>query len=233
MQLRRYDIPGAFLQCHLTPENCPNPLYGILPTDLPLPFAGKYVRIKRGVYGDRCKFLLVCPTDTIKKVIINTHVDDGGVIHTWQLKYDEILHKLNQRYPGTIDESVMDRYLGMGFHFNSETGALTASMLHSVIKLLATASTETLPEQPTPYTLDFFQPSTDPTPVDTKTYKQIVGMFIYLLKIRADIYLAVIMAATHNAAPTQGDLSKLIRILAYHKATNLLHQRWPCLDRVH
>ena len=44
--------------------------------------------------------------------------------HTWQLKYDEVLHKLNQRYPGTIDESVMDRYLGMGFHFNSETGAL-------------------------------------------------------------------------------------------------------------
>ena len=144
VQLRRYDIPGAFLQCHLTPENCPNPLYGILPPDLPLPFAGKYVRIKRGVYGDRCKFLLVCPTDTIKKVIINTHVDDGGVIHTWQLKYDEVLHKLNQRYPGTIDESVMDRYLGMGFHFNSETGALTASMLHSVMKLLATASTETL-----------------------------------------------------------------------------------------
>ena len=81
----------------------------------------------------------------------------------------------------------MNRYLGMGFHFNSETDALTASMLHTVMKLLVTASTETLPEQPTPYTLDLFQPSTDPTLVDTKAYKQIVGIFIYLLKIRADM----------------------------------------------
>ena len=245
VELRRYDIPGAFLQCHLTPENCPNPLFGILPPDLPPPFAGRYVRIKRGVYGakmsnaifdkdhsdtlikigfqpfigDRCKFLLVCPTDTIKKIIINTHVDDGGVIHTWRLMYDEVLYKLNQRYPGTIDESEMNRYLGMGFFLHPKTGALTASMLQSVTKLLATACTETLPEQPTPYTLDLFQPSTDLTPVDTKTYQQIVGMLIYLLKIRADIHLAVIMAATHNAAPTQGDLTKLIRILAYLKAT--------------
>ena len=141
----------------MTPENCPNPLYGILPPNLLLPFAGKYVRIKRShAIFDKdhsqtrvkiafAQFLLVCPTDTIKKVIINTHVDDGGVIHTWQLKYDEVLHKLNQRYPGTIDESVMDRYLGRGFHFNSEAGALTASMLHTVMKLLANASTETLP----------------------------------------------------------------------------------------
>ena len=245
VELRRYDIPGAFLQCPLTPTNCPNPLYGILPPDLPAPFANKYVHIKRGVYGakvsnaifdkdhsetlvkigfqqfigDRCKFLLVCPTDPILKIIINTHVDDGGVILTWRTKYDEVLYKLNQRYPGTLDESTMDRYLGMGFHFNSQTGALTATMLHSVTKLLATACTEALSPQPTPHTLDLFHPSTDTTPVDPKTYQQIVGMMIYLLKVRSDIHLPVIMAATHNAAPTQGDLTKLIRILAYLKAT--------------
>ena len=113
----------------------------------------------------------------------------------------------------------MDRYLGMGFHFDSQTGALTATMLHSVTKLLATACTDSLSPQPTPHTLDLFHPSTDTTPVDPKTYQQIVGMMIYLLKVRSDIHLPVIMAATHNAAPTQGDLTKLIRILAYLKAT--------------
>jgi len=37
------------------------------------------------------------------------------------------------------------------------------------------------------------------------------------LKLRIEIQLAVIMACTHNSAPTQGDLIKLIRILAYLK----------------
>jgi len=41
--------------------------------------------------GDPRKFHIVCLTDPTKFVIINTHVDDGGVIHTWQAKYDETL----------------------------------------------------------------------------------------------------------------------------------------------
>ena len=37
--------------------------------------------------------------------------------------------------------------------------------------------------------------------------------------VRCKIQLAVIMTATYNADPTQGDLIKLIRILAYLKGT--------------
>ena len=44
----------------------------------------------------------------------------------------------------------MDRYLGMGFDYNSTKGALTASMYHSVLKILATFCTASLPTQRTP-----------------------------------------------------------------------------------
>ena len=168
---------------------------------------------------DPRKFQITCPTNPILKVIINTHVDDGGVILTWRAKYDETLSVLNKRYPGTLDESPMDRYLGMGFEYNTTTGALTASMYHSVLKILATFCTASLPTQRTPYAADLFDPSTDTTPTDTRVYQQLVGQLIWLLKVRSDIQLAVIMACTHNASPTKGDLIKLIRVLAYLKAT--------------
>ena len=60
--------------------------------------------------GDSREFLTVCPNDKIKKIIIYTHVGDDGVILTWRAMYDEVLLKWIKRYPGTIDEFVMDRY---------------------------------------------------------------------------------------------------------------------------
>jgi len=240
LHFRRYDIPGAFLQRPL-----PSSYYGRLPPDLPEPYCNAYVEIKRCIYGARVsnkifdedhtatilsigysqfegdprKFRIVCPSDPTVFVIINTHVDDGGVIHTWPTKYAETLEILSNRYPGTLDETKMDRYLGMGFSYNEDTGAMTCSMYHAVAKILASCRTDSLPIQPTPYTMDIFDPSTDLTPVDPKPYQKVTGGFIWLLKLRIEIQLAVIMACTHNSAPTQGDLIKLIRILAYLKGT--------------
>ena len=67
--------------------------------------------------------------------------------------------------------------------------------------------------------MDLFDSSTDLTPVDQPSYLRLVGMAIWLLKLRFEIQLAVIMACTHNAEPTQGDLIKAIRFLAYLKGT--------------
>ena len=72
-------------------------------------------------------FKITCPKDPTTFVIINTHVDDGGAILTWRSMYDKTLRALSDRYPGTLDSSAMDRYLGMGFDYNSSTGAMTAS----------------------------------------------------------------------------------------------------------
>jgi hypothetical protein len=63
----------------------------------------------------------------------------------------------------------------MSFSYNSDTGAMTASMYHSVLKLLATFSTSSPPEQSTPYTMDLFDISEDLIPVDPKSYQRLVG----------------------------------------------------------
>ena len=103
LHFRRYDIPGAFL-----PRPLPFSYYGRLPPDIPEPYCNAYVEIKSCIYGaqmsnkifdddhtftilsigysqfegDPRKFRIVCPSDPTVFVIINTHVDDGGVIHT-------------------------------------------------------------------------------------------------------------------------------------------------------
>ena len=177
LEFQRYDVPAAFLQCKL-----PGRHYGRLSGDLGAPYANAYVQILRCIYGARVsnkifdddhaqlllslgytqfegdlrKFKITCPIDPNVFVIINTHVDDGGAILTWRSKYDETLQALSDRYPGTLDSSPMDRYLGMGFSYNPDTGAMTASMYHSVLKVLATFCTSSLPEQSTPYTMDLF-----------------------------------------------------------------------------
>ena len=230
--------------------SAPRPLPWPTPQRQDPPLGSSYVKILRCIYGARVsnkifdddhtqlllslgyvqfegdlrKFKFTCPTNPTVFVIINTH--GGGAILTWRSKYDETLQALSDRYPGTLDSSAMDRYLGMGFSYHPDTGAMTASMKHSVIKILETFLTSDLHVQSTPYSMDLFDTSTDLTPVDQPSYLRLVGMAIWLLKLRFEIQLAVIMACTHNAEPTQGDLIKVIRLLAYLKGTPDLGPTW-------
>ena len=176
--------------------------------------------------GDLRKFKITYPNNSNIFVILNTHVDDGGAVLTWRSKYDETLHALRNRYPGTLDSTTMDRYLGMGFSFNSSTGVMTASMYHSVVKILATFRASSLPVQRTQYTMDLFDPSDDLTPVDEKIYQKLVGMLIWTLKLRFETQLALIMACSHNSNPTQGDQTKVIRLLAYFSGCQDLGPTW-------
>ena len=74
--------------------------------------------------------------------------------------------------------------------------------------------------------MDLFDTSADPTPVDQLSYQRLVRMAIWLLKLRFETQLAVIMACSHNTGPTQGGLVKGIRLLAYLKGTPDLGPTW-------
>ena len=82
------------------------------------------------------------------------------------------------------------------------------------------------PVQKTPYTMDLFDPSDDLTPVDEKIYQKLVGMLIWTMKLRIETQLAVIMACFHNSNPTQGDHTKVIRLLAYFSGCQDLGPTW-------
>jgi hypothetical protein len=96
----------------------------------------------------------------------------------------------------------MERYL---ISYNPDTGAMTASMKHSVLKIIETFLTSDLPVQNTPYSMDLFDPSVDSTFNDQPSYQRLVGMAIWLLKLRFETQLAVIMACSHNTGPTLED----------------------------
>jgi hypothetical protein len=168
VEFQRYDVPAAFLQLLL-----PVPFYGRLPSDLPEPYGSSYVKIFDDDHtqlllslgyvqfqGDLRKFKITCPTDPTIFVIINTHVDDGGAILTWRSKYDETLQALSDRYPGTLDSSVPRHGLQLQ----------PRAMKHSVIKILEIFITSDLPVQSTPYSMDLFDASIDPTLVDQPSY---------------------------------------------------------------
>jgi len=74
--------------------------------------------------------------------------------------------------------------------------------------------------------MDLFELSDDLTPVDPTKYQKLVGGLIWLLKLRFETQLAVIMACSHNSNPTQGDLTKAIRLLAYLKGAPDLGPTW-------
>jgi hypothetical protein len=78
--------------------------------------------------------------------------------------------------------------------------------------------------------MDLFDISDDLTPVDPKSYQRLVGGAIWLLKLRFETQLAVIMACSHNDSPTQGDLTKAIRFLAYLKGAADLGPTWYTED---
>jgi hypothetical protein len=103
---------------------------------------------------------------------------------------------------------------------------MTASMYHSIIKILATFRASSLPVQQTHYTMDLFDPFDDLSPVDEKIYQKLVGMLIWTMKLRIETQLAVIMACFHNSNPTQGDQTKVIRLLAYFSGCQDLGPTW-------
>ena len=64
----------------------------------------------------------------------------------------------------------MNRHQSIDYRiiYNPDTGAMTASMKHFVIKILETFLTSDLPVQSTPYSMDLFDTSTDLTPLTNR-----------------------------------------------------------------
>jgi hypothetical protein len=52
--------------------------------------------------------------------------------------------------------------------------------------------------------MDLFDTTTDPAPIDSKSYQSVTGQFIWLLKIRTEIQLNVIMACIHTSSSSFG-----------------------------
>ena len=244
--LRQYDLPAAFLQAV---DTSPTPSYGKLPSDLPEPYTNKYVKFNRCIYGtpqanaiffedhdnvlkalgyttcplDPCKYILIDHTEKtyLKLCVISTHVDDGGATGTDREQYEITLNALRRRY-GIIEESLMTGYLGINMNLDQSLGSLHCDLDYYIQNLLRKCTATNIPPKNTPYPMNLFDSALDTTPIDLTTYQQVIGSLIFTLRVRGDINLAVVEAASHNATPTVSDLSKLLHLLGYLKANSSL-----------
>jgi hypothetical protein len=72
--------------------------------------------------------------------------------------------------------------------------------------------------------MDLFDLTDDPTPVDDLTYQQLAGVLIWLLKLRFEIQLAVIMAcSTYSRRPHESHQNLGLPKGHSGARTNLVH----------
>lgn len=246
--LRQYDLPAAFLQVNDTSKV---PCYGRMPSDIGPPYANCYVHFKRCIYGtpqanalffadhdailkqigytpcelDPCKYIIIDRSEHtyVKLCVISTHVDDGGAVGTDRDRYERTLIALRRRY-GDITESLMTGYLGINMELDKTLGSLKCDLAVYIENFLSKCNIDNIPTKSTPYPMNLFDQSNDDdlTPVDISSYQTVIGYVIFSLKIRTDINLSVIQAASHNACPTKADLVKLVHLLGYLKAHSSL-----------
>ena len=74
----------------------------------------------------------------------------------------------------------------------------------------------------TPCDGKLFEPSTNTTPANLKTFQQLVGGLTWISRDRHDITKCVHVHARAVKAPNMGDLAKVIRTLRYLKGTRTL-----------
>jgi hypothetical protein len=242
-----FDVPGAFLNIELDKTSCPRPIVMRIQDDLPHPLAGKWVLIKKGVYGlkqsnnlfeldirkqfhaagflplesDPCLYMKVNLLDPSKKCIVSMHVDDGQAIYNDRSLYDELISVLEKRYGALTHNAVTSSFLGQGIH-RSDKGGVTLTMEGYISQLCQKFNILPEDKASSPSDKDLFHDTSFMPAVDITLYQKIIGGLIYVLKNRSDVRKEVIYLATKTSDPNMGDLIKCIRVLKYLNTTKKL-----------
>ena len=238
-----FDFPGAFLHNKLTRAMTNgHQLIATLPPDLPSPLAGKLAEITGCCYGikqanheydkdlvtlltaggflptasDHHSFHKRCPLNPADSLTLNMHVDDGWYVTCSFTLRDELKSILQHRYGPIAFNDASAGVCGVRLTRHADHSCTLDQGVH-IIKFLHQSGMDLVPPALTPSTANFFDPPTDPTPVDRTRFLRINGTLVFLLPIRHDIRKEVIHLCTRNSAPTQSDLSKQIHLLRYLK----------------
>jgi hypothetical protein len=234
------DIPGAFLQEPLTELNSPVKCYIKFPANIPHPCAGNWYQRYKGTYGsknanalfadgfvatlnsagyfpnpcDEKLFTRFHPTDPSLSCSLCVHVDDGEGWSNYQPFVEELHAALNHRY-GEI-EWHDDPIEQTGFSIDRFTdGSIAYGMKGFIAKMLKELGATHLPYRATPSDSDLFDAPTDLTPVSAAITRKIMGNLTYISPVFPSCKKEFQYLSTRQATPTQSDLNKMIKLLAY------------------
>jgi len=236
-----FDITGAFLQVPLTKENSPVDCYIKFPPNIPHPCAGLWFQRYNSTYGsknanalfaddftdtlmaagflpnpcDEKLFTRFNPTDPSDSCSVCIHVDDGEGWSTNPTYVQELHAALNRRY-GEVEwnEEPIEQ---TGFSIARYTdGSVSYGMTGFIAKMLKELGASNLPYRATPSDADLFDEPTDLTPVSVAQTRKIMGNLTYISPVFPRLKKELQYLATRQAPnPTQSDLTKMIKLLAY------------------
>ena len=240
LKVKAFDVPGAFLQAKLTPENSPQPCYIKMPDDIPHPCAGKWYLRTSGTYGSKDAnalfdadliatlasahffpnpeepklFTRHHPTDPSLSATVSMHVDDGLICSTHPPFVAELKTVLDARY-GDM-EWHDDATDNTGFTIRRYTdGSVDIGMKGHIARMSIALGMTNLPYRATPSDADLFDDPTDTTPVPVSHYRHLIGNLNYIAPVLPKAKKEIQFLSTRQAAPTQSDLTKVIKLLAY------------------
>ena len=234
------DVPGAFLQGHLTADNSPVDCFIKFPANIPHVCAGKWFQRHRGTYGaknsnaifdadlvttlvatgfypnpeDAKLFTKIHPDNPLLSCTVSTHVDDEAGCSTYPPFVAELKAALEARY-GTL-EWHSEAVEITGFSLRRYTdGSMDVGMTGHINRMLTALGATNLPYRATPSDADLFAAPTDTTPVDVSNYRHLIGNISYIAPVLPRCKKEIQYLATRQAQPTQSDLTKVIKLLAY------------------
>jgi hypothetical protein len=138
--------------------------------------------------------------------------------------YDILLRTLEARYGPLSKNDDTTSYTGTTFA--QELGGFTITQEGYVARLLASVNLPDLAPRSTPSDADLFGDTSGTPRCDAKTYRQLVGSLIHLLRTRYDIQKEVVHLSSKMSLPTEGDMAKGIKVLQYLKGTPSLGPRY-------
>ena len=245
-----FDVKGAFLWVAR-----PNKTQIImrLPSYIDHPLAGQNVEVLKSIYGlkdsnanfdadlrktivsagfrgtvDPCIYIKMAPNPANPaapfRCLVSTHVDDGRAMYNHRPFYNDLITTLEKRYGPLSKDDNTTSYTGTTFA--QESGGFKITQEGYVARLLASINLINLAIRSTPSDDDLFGDTSGTPLCNPKTYRQLVGSLIHLLRTRYDIQKEVVHLSGKMSLPTEGDMAKGIKVLQYLKGTPSLGPRY-------
>jgi hypothetical protein len=114
------------------------------------------------------------------RCIVSTHVDDGRAMYNHRPFYDDLIHALELMYGPLSKDEHTTSYTGTTFS-TTKDGAFHITEEGYNQRLLASINLPNLNIRSTPSDDDLFSDTSHMTQCDAKTYRQLIGSFIFFV----------------------------------------------------
>ena len=246
-----FDLSNAFQNTPLDKENYPQQIVMLMPDNIPGKYScysNKWVEVHKAINGlrqanelfdrdircqmglagftetcDPCVYHKQDPNNSLAKCTINMHVDDGASVDSAAHLYQDAVKQLTLRW-GALKCQTGPHIVYNGKNISTHSnGAISLSMDTYIQRTCKELGVAHLPPVGAPSNADFFNESTDTTPVDKIRYAKFNGCLTHIVtKARFELKKESHFLSKFLSNPTEGDMIKMIHVWQYLNCTSKL-----------